>query len=203
MELAVRESLDRWHGLGESLSPNGYWTPSGLESSVVLLILQIIKKIGEKISELVVAETGVVYGTLGRRLVDVVGNGIVWSFVPDPELRVALQADPWFMENLNSCVKEDPIIDPVYAMATDVLIVNSSGPDRVAEVSIWHARGKPGSVMILPNASIDDIRLIGLVNIPGTVLVDSSQTVVAHKGFDMDWVHQIWSGLLEQSVPEV
>lgn len=200
MEVADRRRLDDWHELGQTPSPSGY------ESAVALLIFNMVEQLAERSAEgIVVAETGVRYGFMAKRLPDFFTiNDIAWFFVPDMDLRNLLHGDAFFMDNLQVCVKDTPIIDPIYTAATDLLIVNSDEPDCWAEITTWLSQGKRDSYLILPRTTHKTQALLKLLQVSGVDLGNPARTFVARRNDPLPRLAlHIWSRLLERSPKNV
>lgn len=175
--------------------------PSGYESPVLLSILKSIEQIAEKGNGVIVAETGATSGTLATRVPSyLTPEDVAWFFLPDMDLRNALMGSTFLADNMQVCVKDTPIIDPVYASSVDLLVVNSRHPDDIAEVATWNATGKDDSYLIVARTTEKMRQLIRLLEIPGELYGNPARTFVARRNHpNPRELESIWLGFLEQT----
>lgn len=192
-----------WLSLGETMPLMGdvrVFQPSGYESAVLLAILKSIEQIAEG-TGIIVAETGATSGTLATRVPHYLTPAdVAWFFLPDMDLRNALMGSAFLADNMAVCIKDTPIIDPVYASSVDLLVVNSSYPDNIAEVATWNAAGKPDSYLILARTSEKMRQLIRLLEIPGRFMGNPARSFVARRNHPTPKpLLSIWLSFLEQT----
>lgn len=204
MELDER-LLRQWHDLGETLSERDgvqVFSSSGYESNVCLLLFKIVEHLAERaVDGIIVAETGCVVGTFAKRVVDYLTiNDVAWFFCPDMDLRNLLLGDAFFLDNLQACMKNHDMLDPVYAASIDLLVLNSAEPIAWGELAIWIAAGKKDSYLVIPRTTPKVRRMLDLLQVPGQFLGNPAQTFVARKNHPIPrQVTELWSGLLERT----
>jgi hypothetical protein len=206
--LLVDDLRARWHCLGEALSvgTDGFsrFQESGYQSQTILLVLDQVEKLLASHPAAVISVTGATRATLVSRIAPYLGpEHLLWVFCPSNQIRNAVLGDAFFVDNLAVCMKGEPIPDSTYVGATDLYIVGSSGPDRLAEVALWNARGRVGSTMIVMETDSVTRSLLYQMGVGGNVLLSPARSYVAVKyhaeGPSLEGLLKSWSAVLERT----
>lgn len=186
------------------------WNQYGPEVPIAVFLQNLMGYLSQNMETPVVVETGVGQGYITRRLNDSKkAADLVFCFESDVAWRKRLSRLDWW-----TCCEGRPVLDPDVStppqfliQAADLVILDSNDPWRMAELCLWAACGKPGSLLFVHDTGnghptwdghFNLGMLIRTLQLEGIWLENPRGAFLGCMGEVPQWAQSIWTGIVEQ-----